>query len=258
MSTALIHRRTLLVAAGSLFLLPAGAQVPPPSLEPALAAGLLAVGVERLAKLRLEQPLLPERAAAGQRRALAQLDDALRALRALPAARLASLPARRQAQLSAALEAVAAFATLANQAPARWVADSDALVARLGFVSTALSSTATDADQAAQQDLFLRAAASALRVGKLNMAATVLPTQQGLRVGATQALAEFSAALQAVGQQQLRPAQAQALQLAQQQWLLFRAALTEQGLVKGPERLPEVASTTDRIADSLIAMAQRA
>ncbi|MFN4116804.1 MAG: hypothetical protein ACK4F7_09960, partial [Inhella sp.] len=135
------------------------------------------------------------------------------------------------------------------------------LVEAGNYISAALSGLAgnpTQAEQAAQLDLFLRAAASALRVGKLNFAAIALPDQQGLRVGAAQALIEFSSALQAVGQQQLRPAQAQALQLAQQQWLLFRAALTEQGLAKGRERLPEVATTTERIADSLIAMAQRA
>lgn len=252
----LSRRRALLGAAGVFFV--PGGLAQGAAADPLLATGLITVGVERLAKLRLEQPLLPERAAAAQRRAQAQLDEALRQLRGLPAARLAQLPVRRQNQLASALEAVEQFAAVASQPATRWVADSEALVARLGFVSAALSGVAAQADQAAQLDLLLRAAASALRVGKLNFAAATLPDQQGLRVGAGQALIEFSAALQAVGQQQLRPAQSQALQLAQQQWLLFRAALTEQGLVKGHERLPEVATTTERIADSLIAMAKQA
>ena len=259
MLMSISRRRALLSAAGAVFVSPSWSQ--PVASDPLLATGLLAVGVERLAKLRLEQPLLPERAAAAQRRAQGQLEEALRQLRGLPVGRLAQLPARRQSQLASALESVEQFAAIASQPATRWVADSEALVARLGFVSTALSGLAgnpTQAEQAAQLDLFLRAAASALRVGKLNFAAIALPDQQGLRVGAAQALIEFSAALQAVGQQQLRPAQAQALQLAQQQWLLFRAALTEQGLAKGRERLPEVATTTERIADSLIAMARQA
>lgn len=260
MVTPLSRRHALLGVAGCLCLPPLRAQAPSQgaAADPALAAGLLAVGVERLAKLRLEQPLLPERAATAQRRAAAQLDEALRQLRGLPPARLAALPARRQAQLASALDAVEQFAAVTSLAPSRWVADSEALVARLGFVSAALSGLAADADQAAQRDLFLRAAASALRVGKLNFAAAATPDQQGLRVSTTQALSEFSSALQAVGQQQLRPAQQQALQLAEQQWLLFRAALTAQGLAKGRDRLPEVATTTERIADSLIAMARQA
>ena len=79
-----------------------------------------------------------------------------------------------------------------------------------------------------------------------------------MRVGATQALGEFSAALQAVGTQSLSAAQQRDLQLVQHQWLLFRAALGNDGLVRDPARLGEVASTTDRMAESLVAMARRA
>jgi hypothetical protein len=61
-----------------------------------------------------------------------------------------------------------------------------------------------------------------------------------------------------VGQQDLSHGQRQELQLAQQQWLLFRAALNDGGLVKNPSRLAEVATTTDRIAESLGLMAQQA
>ena len=48
------------------------------------------------------------------------------------------------------------------------------------------------------------------------------------------------------------------LELARNQWVLFRAALDDRGRVKDPRRLPQVATTADRIAQSLLAIAQRA
>jgi|GEM_PF-3766167 len=251
-----LPRRSLLVFAAAMAPV-ASLRAQPSPTPPQLAAGRLLIGVERLAKLRLEQALLPERAALEQRKTRQQLGEALRQLRATPAKQLAALPPRRLTQMQATIDEVESFATLAGAA-SQWFSDSEALVARLGFVATALSGVAADAQAAAQIDLFTRAAGSALRVGKINFAVAASPQATGLRVAAAQALIEFSSALDAVGLQQLGAAQRQDLQLAQQQWLLFRAALTDQGLVKARERLPEVATTTDRIAEALDAMAQRA
>jgi hypothetical protein len=252
-----LPRRTLLAVAG---LMPTLAFAQRESeTPPLLAAGRLLVGVERLAKLWLEQSLLPERAALAQRRAQQQLAEALSQLRAAPPRLMAALPARRQSQLQATADEVELFAAQPAQQPvARLFSDSEALVARLGFVSTALSGVAADAQRAAQVDLFARAAGSALRVGKINFAAAALPQTSSFRVAAAQALIEFSSALDAVSGQPLSARQRQDLQLAQQQWLLFRAALGSDGLVKSRERLPDVATTTERIAESLEVMAQRA
>lgn len=261
--SALPRRRLLQAAlvptlpALTLLAAPALAQGDAP---PLLAAVRLLMGVERLAKLRLQLPLLPEQAEAALRRAQAQLQQDLQQLRSASPRALAALPARRQAQLQSTAEEVSAFAAglLQPTPPAvqRLVGDSEALVARLGFATTALSGAAGQAG--AQVDLFCRAAATALRVAKLNFAALQLPQETGLRVSASQAVQEFGASLQAVGAQSLSEAQRAALRLAEQQWLLFRATLDAQGLIKGRERLAEVASTTERMAQSLAEMAERA
>jgi hypothetical protein len=254
--TALPRRSLLALAALTPFATLAQTEAGTP---PLLAAGRLLVGVERLAKLRLEQGLLPERAPLAQRKALLQLEQALIQLRATPPRFVAALPPRRQSQLQATAAEVELFvAQAADQSVTRLFSDSEALVARLGFVSTALSGVAPDAQRAAQVDLFARAAGSALRVGKINFAAAALPQTSSFRVAAGQALIEFSSALDAVSAQPLSVRQRQDLQLAQQQWLLFRAALGADGLVRARERLADVATTTERIAESLEIMAQRA
>ncbi len=223
---------------------------------PLLAAAQLLIGVERIAKLRLERDVLVTRATQESAKERVRMEESARQLLE-PSRGLEALSGRRLAQVAATASAAAQFAAAPPDAADQLLSESEALVARLGFVTTALSGVSAQPELAAQLDLFARAGASALRVGKFNLAARGQPAA-ALRVGATQALGEFSAALQAVGTQSLSAAQQRDLQLAQNQWLLFRAALGNDGLVRDPARLGEVASTTDRMAESLVAMARRA
>lgn len=251
--------RRLLLSSGLTLLMPARllAQESP---SPLLAAAQLRLGVERLAKLQLEQALLPQRAAAEMEKERTRLAQALRQLREAreqPRA-LQGLSSRRQAQLVLVAEEAADFVARPPRAVPQLVSDSEALAARLGFVTTALSGVEANAQRGAQIDLFARAGATALRIGKLNFAVLQEPGRQELRVGAAQVMQEFGATLEAVGQQTLSAQQAQALQLARHQGLLFRAGLGDDGLLRSRERLAELASTTDRIAESLALMARRA
>ena len=89
-------------------------------------------------------------------------------------------------------------------------------------------------------------------------AATLGPSAGGdVTVAALQSLTEFRSSLQAVTQTGLS-ARAQAdLGLAQNQWLLFQASLGANGLAKSPDRLADVATTTDRMAEALGSLARR-
>ena len=226
--------------------------------SPLLAAAHLRLGVERMAKLHLERGLLPQRAGAELDKERQRVSAALRSLSELPPRALQGLSARRQAQLAQVMGEADGFVASPPESVGRVVGDSEALAARLGFITTALSGVEGRPERGAQIDLLARAGVTVLRVGKLNFAALQAGPSNELRVGATQSLTEFSSALEALGAQSLSEPQRQELQLAQQQWLLFRAALGADGLLKSRERLADVATTTDRMAESLAAMARRA
>lgn len=248
-------RRALLLAPLPLLLSPtARAQADGQAL---LAAAQLMLGVERTAKLRLERGVLPTRAEHEGLKERQRIEAASRQLLDHPKA-LQALSSRRQSQVAATVQAASDFAAAPPASVAQLLAESEALASRLGFVTTALSGVATQPQQAAQLDLLTRAGASSLRVGKFNLAAASGRPAAELRVSARQAFAEFSAALQAVGAADLSPVQQRELQLVQHQWLLFSSALNPDGLAKDPQRLGEVASTTDRMAETLGSMARRA
>lgn len=248
-----LSRRPLLL---SLMALPLGAQPAEPSAL--LAAAQLRLGVERLAKLLLERAQLPQRAAVELEKEQLRLAQALRQLRGLPAKALQGLSERRQAQLAQVSAEAAEFIARPPAEAGRLVGDSEALAARLGFLTTALSGIDANPLRAAQIDLLARAGSTVLRVGKLNFAALQLGPSNELRVGSSQSLVEFASALEALGAQSLSAQQAEELQLARHQWLLFRAVLGNDGLLKDRQRLTDLATTTDRMAESLAAMARRA
>ena len=253
-------RRSFVVSVGALPALmasPSLALAQSEAVSPLFAASLVLMGVERVAKLQLERRLLPERSAIESPKAKQRVQAALAQLQDQPKL-LAGLSSRRKAQFQAVADEAARFVDAPPELASRVFSDSEALMARLGFITTTLSGLVADPMRGAQVDLLARAGASALRVGKINFAAAQAPKELGLQVSARQALIEFSSALEAVGQQDLSKAQQQDLQLAQNQWLLFRAVLNEGGLVKDASRLTEVATTTDRIAESLSLMAQKA
>lgn len=226
--------------------------------EPLLQGALLRLGVERLAKLSLEKRVLPERATAEMAKERARVQDSLQRLRD-PRLLPAHWSGRRAQQFERAIEAAGEFAARPEGAAAELLSESEALAARLGFLTTALSGELADPAQGALVDLLARAGTTALRVGKLNFAAAAQggkPNAEVL-VAAQQSLGEFRAALQSIAGQGLNARARQELEQAQNQWLMFRAALTEGGLAKDPGRLSEIASTTDRIAESLAQMARR-
>lgn len=255
-------------AAVAFTVLAGGAAAAPatPAEPPVMAAAELRVGVERLAKLCVEHsarvdPLRSQDELARERQ---RVIGALALLRADN-----SLSGRRRGQLLRLSDGVSAFIERIDTvrtgptASAGWndvYRDSEALAAQVSFVSTALSADLADGGRAALVDLLTRAAATALRVGKLNFAAAAGgPVSKGLEVDLQQSLGEFSAALAAISSQQLPDQRMQdELELARNQWVLFRAALDDKGRVKDPRRLPQVATTADRIAQSLLAIAQRA
>jgi hypothetical protein len=257
------------LAAAAAFTVLAGATAAAPATPaepPVMAAAELRVGVERLAKLCVEHSARVDllRSQDELARERQRVIGALALLRADN-----SLSGRRRGQLLRLSEGVSAFierVETVRTGPAAatgWnevYRDSEALAAQVSFVSTALSADLADGGRAALVDLLTRAAATALRVGKLNFAAAAGgPVSQGLAVDLQQSLGEFSAALAAISSQQLPDQRMQdELELARNQWVLFRAALDDKGRVKDPRRLPQVATTADRIAQSLLAMAQRA
>lgn len=226
--------------------------------EPLLQGALLRLGIERLAKLCQEKRVLPERATAELAKERARVQDTLQRLRD-PRSLPAGWSGRRAQQFERATEAAADFVARLDAPPAELLSESEALAARLGFITTALSGELADPAQGALVDLFARAGTTALRVGKLNFAAAAQggkPNAEVL-VAAQQSLGEFRAALQSIAGQSLNARARQDLEQALNQWLMFRAALNEGGLAKEAGRLAEVATTTDRIAEALAQMARR-
>ena len=259
--------RRLAAAAGLALLCMAAMAAPATAPEPpVMAAAELRVGVERLAKLCVEHSARvdPLRAQDELQRERRRVVGALALLRADT-----SLAGRRRGQLLRLSDGVSAFIERIDTVrtgpatSAGWnevYRDSEVLAAQMSFVSTALSADLADGGRATLVDLLTRAAATALRVGKLNFAAAAGgPSSKGIEVDLQQSLGEFSAALAAISSQQLPdPRMLEDLELARNQWVLFRAALHDNGRVKDARRLPQVATTADRIAQSLLAIAQRA
>lgn len=223
-----------------------------------LQAVAMRTGLERMVKLELEHRVLK------QERALLQLHkERERTARALDALSqpIKALSGRREAQVQRALqEASELMGQLSQPAPALLGA-SEALGVRLGFVTTTLSGLGPDPDRAVLVDLLARSSATALRLAKFNFAVAGLSSAGGstadMAVSAQQSLGEFRAALASVASQRLDERGRADLQLAQNQWLLLSHALGSTGLAKSPERLAEVATTTDRIAESMLALARR-
>lgn len=250
----LVPRRTLLALLTSLTVVPlrAQTQVAPDLL---LQAVLLRAGLERLVKLELEHRVLKQnRALLAADKERQRLNRALEAL----SGPIKGLGGRREAQVQrAVLDAGELMANMAQPVPGL-LAASEALAARLGFVTTTLSGLAADTERATLVDLLARASATALRLGKFNFAAVGAGAASAdVAVSAQQSLGEFRAALASVAGQRLDERGRAELQLAQNQWLLLSNALGPMGLAKSPERLTEVANTTDRIAESMLALARR-
>lgn len=248
-----VPRRHLLalLTAGPLL---AHAQAAPDLL---LQAVLLRAGLERLVKLELEHRVLKQnRALLAADKERQRLNRALEAL----SAPIKGLGGRREAQVQrAVLDAGELMANLAQPLPGL-LAASEALAARLGFVTTTLSGLAADPERATLVDLLARASATALRLGKFNFAAVGAgagAASADVAVSAQQSLGEFRAALAGVAGQRLDERGRAELQLAQNQWLLLSNVLGPMGLAKSPERLTEVANTTDRIAEAMLALARR-
>lgn len=221
-----------------------------------LQAVVLRVGMERLVKLELERRVLQH-----SRAVLAADKERLRLQRAMEVlgGPIKGLAGRREAQVQRAVLDAGELLQQLGQPVDALVGASEALAARLGFVTTTLSGVATDGERATLIDLLARASASALRLGKFNFAAAAAGLASAdVAVSAQQSVGEFRAALASVAAQRLDERGRQDLQLAQNQWLLLSQVLGPSGLAKAPERLAEVATTTDRIAESMLALARRA
>ncbi|NDY89606.1 hypothetical protein [Ideonella livida] len=228
-----------------------------------MSAAELRVAVERLAKLQFERVAGAdaERAAGELLRERSRAEAAISSLTAD-----ASLSARRKGQLARVGDGAFSLLALAGkplgQLSPRDLEEcyqsSEALAAQLSFVNTGLSNEFVDTGTASTVDLLTRAAAMVLRVGKLNFAAARGQRTEALRVDARQTLVEFRSALESVsGLSQRSPAMQEELELVRHQWILFSAALGEDGLAKDGQRLPQIATTTDRIAQSLMVLARR-
>jgi hypothetical protein len=231
----------------------------PASAQPAssqLAVAELRVGIERLAKLHFEQKASqePERARRLLQRERERVQAALRVLQAD-----AALTPTQRSRVGSLADGLGEFAGpgLDAGAAADVYRDSEALVARLTFISTALAAR-DDASLGALLDLVTRAAATAQRLGKINFAHAGGLRSRTLEVDTTQALIEFRSALESIGTQRLDEATRNELTLAQHQWIMLRPSLAEDGFVRDAQRLRHLATTTDRIADSLLALARRA
>lgn len=246
----------------------AAAPAPEPPREQALlAAADLRVGIERVAKLRLEAALGVTGTRAQQEfgKERIRIEGALAVLQGDPA-----LPPRRRSQLDRLADDLAPLLRSGDAAGAAQRLDSgqlagdlvrqtDALGAQLSFVATAVSAAGGDVQFGPMLDLLARAAAMAVRAGKLNLAAANGMTGKALEVDARQTLIEFRSALEAIGAHSLTDARMRdELELARLQWVLLANSLNADGLAKDARRLPHVATTADRIAQSLLAIAQRA
>lgn len=228
-----------------------------------LSAAELRVGVERLAKLQFERQLASEadRAGAELLRERSRIEAVLLAL-----SNDNSLNGRRRGQIRKVGDDAESLLQLASKPVAQVSSQdlldcyqsSEALAAQLSFVSTGLSNDSTDSAAAATVDMLTRAATMVLRVGKLNFAAAKGNRSAALVVDARQTLTEFKSALDAIGAWAQTDAHVRAeLDLVRNQWIMFSAALNADGLAKEAQRLPQVATTTDRIAQSLMTMARR-
>ena len=93
--------------------------------------------------------------------------------------------------------------------------------------------------------------------GKINFATTSGLRGTAVSVDAAQALIEFSSALQSIGAHQLDARTRAELELAQQQWLLLRMGLNAQGSLRDATQARNLATTSDRIAEALLALARR-
>lgn len=226
-----------------------------PAASSPLAVAEVRVGVERLAKLHFEltSSADPQRTRRQLQRERERIFAALQVLQADKALTLA-----QRSRVASLTSGVGEYAQRIGEPaqPAEIYRDSESLVARLTFLSTALS--ARDPALGALLDLVTRAAATALRVGKINLARAGGLQLHSLEVDTTQALVEFRSALEAIGAQRLDESTQAELTLAQHQWILLRSALTARGLVQDTARLKDLASTSDFIAESLLALARRA
>jgi hypothetical protein len=229
-----------------------------------LAAAEWRVGVERLAKLQFERMVAgeAERAQTELLRERSRIEAALGVLK-----NESALSARRRGQILRATDGMTPLLAGIDKQP-RSVSDKDlsdyyqtseALAAQLSFVSTGLSNEFADADTATMVDMLTRAATMALRVGKLSFAAGRSQQPAATVVSdARQTVVEFRSALEAIGERAQGDAKLKSeLDLVRNQWIMFSAALNADGLAKDPQRLPQIATTTDRIAQSLVAIARR-
>lgn len=221
-----------------------------------LAMAELRVGIERLAKLHFEQKTGqdPERARRQLPRERERVQAAVRQLQAD-----AALTASQRNRVGSLADSLGSFVGPGadQEAPADVYRDSEALVARLTFLSTALAAR-DDVALGSLLDLVARAAATAQRLAKINFARAGGLRSRALEVDTAQALIEFRSALDAIGTQRLDEATRNELTLAQHQWIMLRPSLAEDGSVRDAQRLKHLATTTDRIAESLLAVARRA
>lgn len=221
-----------------------------------LAAAELRVGVERLAKLHFEQRTSgqPARAIAEHRRERDRVLTALAVLRNDKA--LAAVPRNRLGAVNDAVDEFVDGMRVESADTLQIYRDSEALAIRISFVGLAVASL-HDNEQAQLQDLVTRAAATALRVGKIHFASVAGVNAPALRVDIAQALIEFDSALQAINSRQLDEGTRSELLLAQHQWVLLRSAIDARGSLRDRARARDVATTTDRIAESLLAAGRR-
>lgn len=248
---------------GGLLLLLFGPALAQATSASILAAAEVRVGVERLAKLQYERTLPGEGSFA-----LAELQkEKNRVVSALGVlGQDASLSSRRRGQISRLEEGTNSLLLLLDKTTQNLseqdlndcYRSSEALAAQLSFINTGLTNDFPDTEAATLVDLLTRAAAMVLRVGKANLAAQRGHVAAAVTVDARQTLVEFQSALAAISTQaQQEPQLKTELELVKNQWVLFSAALTSEGLVKNAQRLQDLRSTSDRIAQSLLVMARR-
>lgn len=227
-----------------------------PASSSAVAVAELRVGIERLAKLRFQRDLLDETDRV-RRQQLRERERVLAAAQVLLADK--ALPAVHRGRLGRLAENLGDYVEqcLDGAAGPDLYRDSESLVARLTFVSTAIASRDGEG-LGTLIDLVTRAAATAQRVGKIDLARSGGLRSPSLDVDSAQALVEFGSALDAIGGQRLDERTRQELTLARHQWILLRPTLISGTALPEPARRRQLASTTDRIAESLLELARRA
>lgn len=224
-----------------------------------LAAAEVRIGVERLAKLHFERARAADAARADRLRQR-ERDRVLAALTLLREDK--SLPPGTRQRVNSLSDSVSQFAERAaavapvGAAVAELYGDSEALAARITFISTALSARG-DPHLGTLVDLVTRAAATAQRLGKVNFARASGLKGRSFDVDASQSLVEFRSALEAIGTHQLDERTRGELELVQHQWILLRTALDEQGLAREGRHLRDLAGIADHMAEALLALARR-